>query len=194
MSTLRSNVDVRSPTYLANRDAMLQHISHMDDLIAKAIDGGGERYQQRHHDRGRLLVRERIELLVDQDSPFLELSPTAAAGTEFAVGAALVTGIGTISGTECVILASDPTVRGGSMNPITVTKILRALAICRENRLPMVYLVESGGGRSSAPARSVLAGWRSVPGHHCAVSSRHPDDLARVRQLDSWRRVLARYE
>ena len=145
MTTLRSNVDLRSTTYLANRETMLSHIGHMESLIAEAVDGGGEKYQQRHHNRGRLLVRERIELLVDPDSPFLELSPTAAAGTEFNVGAALVTGIGTISGTECVILASDPTVRGGSMNPITVTKILRALTICRENRLPMVYLVESGG-------------------------------------------------
>jgi len=145
MSVLATTIDVRSDSYQSNRAAMLGHIGELDALIAQAIDGGGERYRKRHHDRGRMLARERIELLVDRDSAFLELSPTAAAGTEFAVGAAVVTGLGVISGTECVILANDPTVRGGSMNPITVKKILRALEICRENRLPMVFLVESGG-------------------------------------------------
>lgn len=145
MSVLRSHLDTSSETYRTNRQAMLGHIDFLESLIAEAVDGGGENYRQRHHDRGRLLVRERIELLVDPDSPFLELSPTAAAGTEFAVGGAVVTGLGVISGTECVILANDPTVRGGSLNPITVTKILRALQVCRENRLPMVFLVESGG-------------------------------------------------
>ena len=95
--------------------------------------------------RGRLLARERVELLVDPDSPFLELSPTAAAETEFTVGASCVTGIGVIEGTECVVLANDPTMRGGALNPIGVRKILRALEICRQNRLPMVFLVESGG-------------------------------------------------
>ncbi|NNE74455.1 MAG: acyl-CoA carboxylase subunit beta [Acidimicrobiales bacterium] len=124
---------------------MLGHIERYEAAVAEAVAGGGERYVERHRSRGRLLVRERIELLLDPDTPFLELSATAAAGTEFAVGAAVVTGIGQISGTECVILANDPTVRGGSMNPITVRKMLRALAICRENRLPMVFLVESGG-------------------------------------------------
>ena len=145
VSVLRSNIDLRSETYRTNRTSMLAHIEALDALIAEAVAGGGEKYRQRHHQRGRLLARDRIELLVDQDSPFLELSPTAAAGTEFAVGAALITGLGVISGTECVVLASDPTVRGGSMNPITVKKILRALEICRENRLPMIFLVESGG-------------------------------------------------
>ena len=145
MTVLRSNIDTRSEAFRENRTAMLGHIDHMNGLIAEAVGGGGEKYRERHHQRGRLLVRERIELLVDPDSPFLELSPTAAAGTEFTVGAALVTGIGVINSTECVVLANDPTVRGGSMNPITVTKILRALDICRENRLPMVFLVESGG-------------------------------------------------
>jgi len=145
MTVLKSNIDPKSETFTTNREAMLGHIDHLNSLVAEAIDGGGDKYRQRHRDRGRLLVRERIELLVDPDTPFLELSPTAAAGTEFTVGAAVVTGIGTIAGTECVILANDPTVRGGSMNPITVTKMLRALHICKENRLPMVFLVESGG-------------------------------------------------
>lgn len=145
MTILRSNIDTGSDTFVANRAAMEAHIAAYDELVQQAIDGGGEKYRERHHKRGRLLVRERIELLVDPDTPFLELSPIAAYGTEFNVGAALVTGIGQISGTECVIFGSDPTVRGGSMNPITVTKMLRALDICKKNRLPMVYMVESGG-------------------------------------------------
>ncbi|MDH3679243.1 MAG: acyl-CoA carboxylase subunit beta, partial [Acidimicrobiia bacterium] len=112
MSILRSNLDSRSETYLANRASMEQHLAHYQKLVAEAVAGGGDKYRERHHQRGRLLVRERIELLLDPDAPFLELSVTAGAETEFAVGAALVTGIGQVSGTECVILANDPTVRG----------------------------------------------------------------------------------
>ena len=100
---------------------------------------------QRHRDRGKLLVRERIELLVDLDSAFLELSPLAGYATEFQVGASIVTGIGVVSGVECVIIAHDPTVRGGSMNPFTLRKNLRAFEIARANRLPVINLVESGG-------------------------------------------------
>jgi acetyl-CoA carboxylase carboxyltransferase component len=111
--------------------------------VARA--GGGERYVERHRARGRLPVRERIELRVDVDSPFLELSPRAAWGTEFHVGAVIVTGGGVGAGVECVILAHDPTVRGGSMNPWTLKKNLRALEIAQVNRLPVLYLVESGG-------------------------------------------------
>lgn len=145
MTILKSNLDTASETYLQNRLSMEQHIEQYNAVVAEAVAGGGTKYVDRHRDRGRLLARERIELLVDQDAPFLELSPTAAAETEFAVGAAVVTGIGQIAGTECVILANDPTVRGGAMNPFTIRKILRALTICAENRLPMVFLVESGG-------------------------------------------------
>src|SRR6185295_17345739 len=107
--------------------------------------GGGERYTARHRQRGKLLVRERIELLVDRDSAFLELSPLAAWGTEFQVGASIVTGIGVVSGVECVIIAHDPTVRGGTMNPFTLKKNLRAFEVARVNRLPLINLVESGG-------------------------------------------------
>ena len=96
-------------------------------------------------ERGKLTARERVELLLDPGSPFLELSPLAAWGTRFHVGASLVTGIGVVSGVECVIIAHDPTVKGGSMNPITLKKNLRALEVSRVNRLPVVNLVESGG-------------------------------------------------
>src|ERR1700723_4486410 len=107
--------------------------------------GGGERYQQRPRQRGRLPARERIELLLDPDSPFLELSSLAAWGTECTVGASVVTGVGVVSGVECVIIAHDPTVRGGAMNPYSLRKTLRALEIARTSRLPVMNLVESGG-------------------------------------------------
>nr|WP_202447751.1 carboxyl transferase domain-containing protein [Streptomyces sp. SID5468] len=112
---------------------------------AKALAGGGPKYTERHHGRGKLLARERVELLVDPDSPFLELSPLAGWGSEYPVGASLVTGIGVIEGTECLITANDPTVRGGASNPWTLRKALRADEIALANRLPVVNLVESGG-------------------------------------------------
>ncbi|MFE2174627.1 acyl-CoA carboxylase subunit beta, partial [Kitasatospora sp. NPDC059462] len=111
----------------------------------EAQAGGGPAYVERHRGRGKLLARERIELLIDEDSPFLELSPLAAWGSEYPVGAALVTGIGTVEGVECVITANDPTVRGGASNPWTLRKALRAHEIALANRLPLVNLVESGG-------------------------------------------------
>jgi acyl-CoA carboxylase subunit beta len=145
MPVLATSVDLGSDTYQASRSAQLKMLAQLDEQIEIALAGGGERYQQRHRNRGRLLARERIELLLDPDSPFLELSMLAAWGTEFAVGASVVTGIGAVSGVECVVIAHDPTVRGGAMNPYSLRKTLRALEIARINRLPVVNLVESGG-------------------------------------------------
>jgi acetyl-CoA carboxylase carboxyltransferase component len=142
---IASAVDPGSAEYLANRDAMLARLAEVATQQNKAVAGGGERYIARHRARGRMLVRERIELLLDRDTAFLELSPLAAWGTEFNVGAALVTGVGVVSGVECVIIGNDPTVRGGSINPFTLRKNLRALEIARRNRLPVVNLTESGG-------------------------------------------------
>jgi len=142
---LDSAVDGASPEYAANRAAMLERLAVLEEEQERAIAGGGERYAARHRQRGRLLARERIELLVDPDTAFLELSSLAAWGTEFHVGAAIVTGVGVIEGVECVVTANDPTVRGGSINPIGLRKHLRALDIAKRNRLPFVTLVESGG-------------------------------------------------
>jgi acetyl-CoA carboxylase carboxyltransferase component len=151
---LRSALNPASDAYQANRAAQLRVLAELGEQIELAKAGGGPRYAQRHHDRGRLLVRERIELLVDRDSPFLELSALAAWGTEFTVGASLVTGIGVVSGVECVLIAHDPTVRGGSVNPYSLRKSLRALEIARCNRLPVINLVESGG--ADLPSQSEL--------------------------------------
>jgi acetyl-CoA carboxylase carboxyltransferase component len=142
---LSTSADSASEQFAANRAAMSDLLADHAEQVALAVAGGGERYVERHRARGKLLARERIELLLDRDAPFLELSPLAAYGSEFQVGAVIVTGIGVVSGVECVIIAHDPTVRGGSMNPYTLKKNLRAFDIARENRLPVVNLVESGG-------------------------------------------------
>lgn len=128
-----------------NREAMLQKLADLDAEHATAVAGGGERYVERHRARGKLTVRERIELLVDEGSAFLELSPLAGWGSDFTVGASVVTGIGVVEGVEVMISANDPTVKGGASNPWTVKKIFRAAQIAEENGLPTVSLVESGG-------------------------------------------------
>jgi acetyl-CoA carboxylase carboxyltransferase component len=143
---LTSALDVGSETSRANREGNLERVAELQRQQALANAGGGERYVERHRDRGRLLARERIELLLDPDAPFLELGTVAAWGTDYAVGASVVTGIGVVSGVECMLVAHDPTVRGGASNPYTWKKVLRALHVARENRLPLVNLVESGGG------------------------------------------------
>ena len=128
-----------------NREAMLAQLDALAAEHAKAIAGGGEKYVERHHRRGKLLARERIELLVDEDAPFLELCALAGWGSDFAVGASVVTGIGVVEGVECMIVANDPTVRGGASNPWTLKKCARAAQVAAENRLPTINLVESGG-------------------------------------------------
>ena len=143
--TLKSTLDVRTGAYRANRESQLAELTALEEQLERLRAGGGPRYAERHHERGRLLVRERLELLLDRDSPFLELSSLAAWGTGFTVGASVLTGVGVVSGVECVVIAHDPTVRGGAMNPYTLRKILRALEIARQNRLPVINLVESGG-------------------------------------------------
>jgi acyl-CoA carboxylase subunit beta len=129
----------------ARRAAMLEKLESLDAEHAKAVAGGGEKYVERHHKRGKLLARERIELLIDEGSAFLELSPLAGWGSDFTVGASMVTGIGVVEGVECMIVASDPTVKGGASNPWTLKKAFRAAQIAQENNLPTVNLVESGG-------------------------------------------------
>lgn len=145
MTRLASALDPSSPDYAENRAAMLARLADVEAAHAQALAGGGEKYVSRHLGRGKLLARTRIELLLDPDTPFLELSPLAAWGTDHPVGGSLVTGIGVVEGVECVITASDPTVRGGASNPWTLKKSLRANEIAYANRLPLISLVESGG-------------------------------------------------
>src|SRR3954454_21528705 len=145
MGLLTTTVDPASETARANRAGFEELLADHEAQLDLARIGGGERYLTRHRARGKLTARERIELLLDEGSPYLELSPLAAWGSDFHVGAAMVTGVGVVEGVECVVIAQDPTVRGGSMNPYTLKKNLRALEIARVNRMPLVNLVESGG-------------------------------------------------
>ncbi|MDX6216512.1 MAG: acyl-CoA carboxylase subunit beta [Frankiales bacterium] len=146
MRVLTTTLDLTSEKAQHNRAAMLERLAELHEQQGLARDGGGAAAVDRHRRRGKLLARERIELLLDPDAPFLELSTVAAWGTEYPVGASVVTGIGVVSGIECILIAHDPTVRGGASNPYTWKKVLRATQIARENRLPVVNLVESAGG------------------------------------------------
>jgi len=145
VTVLQSTLDPASPAYTEAASTLTAKLAEIEGELAKALAGGGPKYVERHHARGKLTARERIELLVDPDSPFLELCPLAAWGSEFQVGASVVMGIGAVSGVECVIVANDPTVKGGTSNPWTLRKILRANQIAFQNRLPVISLVESGG-------------------------------------------------
>ena len=145
MTILRSSVDVTGEAYADAGAAMAGKLGDLSAEFDKVLAGGGEKYVERHRARGKMLARERVELLIDPDTAFLELCPLAAHGSQFPVGASVVMGIGVIEGVECLIGANDPTVKGGTSNPWTLRKILRGNNIALENRLPVVSLVESGG-------------------------------------------------
>ncbi len=143
---LVSRVDVKSVEFQENRAGMVALLEQAEQQLALARAGGGLRSIERHRGRGKLLIRERIELLLDQDSPFLELSPLAGWGTDFTVGGGMVTGVGVVSGVECVINGHDPTVMGGAITALSNKKLDRSLEISRVNRLPYIQFVESAGG------------------------------------------------
>jgi acyl-CoA carboxylase subunit beta len=142
----------------ANRAAMLSRLDELEELLASGRGGGGPKYVERHRQRGKLLVRERIELLLDRDSPFLELQPLIGFGTDYHVGGSLVTGIGVVNGVECVVSGNDATIRGGTNNPFTLRKALRAQEIAERNRLPLINLVESGGADLPTQAEQFVPG------------------------------------
>src|ERR1700686_2554491 len=144
---LQSNLRRGAGQFDANAAAMRALVMQLRERSAAAAQGGSDSARERHRARGKLLVRERIDLLLDPGAPFLELSALAAYdmyGGEVP-GAGIVTGIGRVSGCECVIVANDATVKGGTYYPITVKKHLRAQEIAGENHLPCIYLVDSGG-------------------------------------------------
>ncbi len=157
MPALADALDRRRPEHETNRAAMLTHLEELGRQY-DAVLAGSEKSVARHRSRGKLLPRERIELLLDRDAPFLELSPLAAYGTSFPLGASVVTGIGVVEGVECLIVANDPTVRGGATNPVSAKKVRRAMQIARENRLPLINLVESGGADLPTQAEIFIPG------------------------------------
>ena len=145
MPVLKSKLDTSSDEYQQNLRAMQALWDDVAAELAKVPSIGGQRYVDRHRARGKMLVRERIELLVDPGTPFLELSPLAGWGTDDAVGVGVAMGIGVIEGVECAIFGTDMTYKGGSVNPTTLTKLERLFEIAEANRLPMVALNESAG-------------------------------------------------
>jgi 3-methylcrotonyl-CoA carboxylase beta subunit len=147
MSVLRSKIRTNSADYADNAKVVRGLVEDLRQRTAKVAEGGSPAARQKHTARGKLLVRERIDNLLDPGAAFLELSPLAATGMygDDVPAAGVVTGIGRVSGTECVIVANDATVKGGTYYPITVKKHLRAQEVARENRLPCIYLVDSGG-------------------------------------------------
>ena len=161
MSVLPTRINPRSEAYRLNYAAMAEQVRYLNEQVALASAGGGEKYVQRHRERGKLMVRERIELLLDRDSPFLELSPLAGWGTEYALGGSVVAGIGVVSGVECVIMGNDPTVKGGASNPITLEKNFRAMDISQKNRLPLINLTESAGADLPQQAKIFVPGGRT---------------------------------
>ena len=147
MTVIKSSINPRSDEFKANAEATRSLVDDLRRVVAQVKLGGGPAMRERHLARGKLLPRERIRRLLDVGSPFLEFSQLAAWDmySKDVMGAGIITGIGSIAGQECMVIANDGTVKGGSYYPLTVKKHLRAQEIARENNLPCVYLVESGG-------------------------------------------------
>ena len=147
MPVLETKVDRKSADFQANETALRALAAELREKQARVALGGGEAARAKHVARGKLLPRDRVEMLLDPGSPFLELSPLAAYGMygDESPGAGIITGIGRVSGRECVIVCNDPTVKGGTYYPVTIKKHLRAQKVAEENRLPCIYLVDSGG-------------------------------------------------
>lgn len=154
MTVITSALDTGSQEFRDASGAMHEKLAELDGVFAQLAAAGGEKAVARHRGRGKLTARERIELLLDRDTAFLELGAFAGWGSDFPVGGSTVGGIGVVSGVECVIMANDPTIAGGTSNPVTLKKQLRVMDIALKNRLPLISLVESGG--ANLPTQSEI--------------------------------------
>ena len=164
MSTpIRSHLATTSQVFADNADAMRSLAEEVRALHDEVLAGGGPQYVERHRGRGKMMVRERLEALVDPGTPVLELCPLAGLHTGDPLGGGVVVALAEVVHTQCLVIANDPTVRGGTTSPTTIRKLLRAMDVAEENRLPVVIMVESGertcpGKRtSSCPAASSSA-------------------------------------
>ncbi|GFD84095.1 methylcrotonoyl-CoA carboxylase [Alteromonas sp. KUL150] len=147
MPVLRSSINTKSETFIANAEHMQAQVNDLLEKIGQICKGGGEKAAERHVSRGKLLPRDRINALIDDDTPFLEIGQLAAweVYDDYVPCAGVVAGIGIVAGIECMIVANDATVKGGTYFPLTVKKHLRAQTIAEQNHLPCIYLVDSGG-------------------------------------------------
>ncbi len=178
-SPLSSSLDVTSEQFQKNRNDVLDQLAVIDDLLDQAEAGGGEKAMARMRSRGKLPVRERIANALDPDTPFLEISPLAGYGSDYAIGGGMVVGIGVIAGTECLIMANDPSVLGGALTLYSAKKWMRALEIARDNRIPYVSFVESAG----ADLRVGQGGGGRMGTSHFAESGRFFYDLIELSKL-----------
>ena len=160
MAQLNTRIDPESEEFQANREAMLELLEDWREKLETITLGGDERARDKHLARGKLLPRERIARLIDPDTPFLEIGQFAGyrlyGGDNVAAGG-LIAGIGRIHDQECMLIANDATVKGGTYYPVTVKKHLRAQEIALENRLPCIYLVDSGGAHLPSQDFSAVA-------------------------------------
>ena len=147
MPRIESKINPKSQGFAENAEFMQAQVDDLRAKIEQIKQGGGEKSNKRHTDRGKLLPRERINALLDKGAPFLELSQLAAwdVYSDYIPSAGIIAGIGRVSGQECMIVANDATVKGGTYYPLTVKKHLRAQTIAEQNNLPCIYLVDSGG-------------------------------------------------
>lgn len=172
-----------------NREGLSAQLDTIAEQLALVNGGGGAKYVARHRKQGKLLVRERIELMLDPDTAFLELCPFAAWGGKFPVGGSVVVGIGVVEGIESMIIAHDPTVRGGASNPYTFRKVFRGMAIARENRHPSSTSSNLAAPTLAHTGRDLRARRTAVPRLDPAQRSEAADTGPGLRQLDRGRCV-----
>jgi len=183
---IKTNIDINSDEFIHNKNVMLKKINFLDELLDKAELGGGAYHHERLAKRGKMPVRERVFNLLDPDTPFLEIAPFAAYGTDFAVGGGCVAGIGIVAGTECVIFANDPSVLAGAMTVYVGEKWNRAMEIARDNRLPYINFVESAGGdlRMGTGKKGDQPPIAPTIGHtHFAATGRYFYDLTELSKM-----------
>ncbi len=176
---LASTLETSSDLFRKNREDMLEQLGVIDELLDEAEAGGGAKAMERMRSRGKLPVRERIANVLDPDTAFLEISPLAGYGSDYAVGGGMIVGLGIIAGTECVIMANDPSVLGGALTLYSAKKWMRALEIARDNQIPYVSFVESAG----ADLRVGKGGGGRMQTGHFAESGRFFYDLIELSKM-----------
>ena len=179
MTPLRSSLDTTSAQFTQNRDDMLEQLAVIDELLDQAEAGGGAAAMERLRSRSKLPIRERIAMVLDPDSPFLEISALAGYDSQYTIGGGMVVGIGVIAGTECVIMGNDPTVLGGALTVYSAKKWSRALEIARDNQIPYVSFVESAG----ADLRVGSGGGGKMDTGHFAETGRFFYDLIELSKM-----------
>ena len=179
VTPLRSSLDTTSAQFTQNRDDMLEQLAVIDELLDQAEAGGGAAAMERLRSRSKLPIRERIAMVLDPDSPFLEISALAGYDSQYTIGGGMVVGIGVIAGTECVIMGNDPTVLGGALTVYSAKKWSRALEIARDNQIPYVSFVESAG----ADLRVGSGGGGKMDTGHFAETGRFFYDLIELSKM-----------